>query len=163
MLNNIKSFFEKNFLSESLGLSSDSESAINSKNASQIALAAMMIEVAESDYEDAPEEQQAILNIVKNSFNLPTGKAEEIIALAKEEHANSTDYFQFTRLINDSYSAQQKIDLIENLWEIAFADQVLDKYEEHVIRRISDLIYVSHSDFMATKLRVKGSLEKQSS
>ena len=125
---------------------------------SQIALAAMMIEVAEADFEDAPEEQQVILNIVKTSFNLPTGKAEEIIVLAKEEHDKSTDYFQFTRLINDSYSAQQKIDLIENLWKIAFADQILDKYEEHVIRRISDLIYVSHSDFMATKLRVKSQL-----
>ena len=159
MLNKIQTFFEKNFLSESPALAGGSA---HSSSTPQIALAALMIEVAEADYEDAPEEREMILNIVKNSFDLQNGKAEEIIALAKEEHANSTDYFQFTRLINDSYSAQQKIDLIENLWKIAFADQVLDKYEEHVIRRISDLIYVSHSDFMATKLRVKGLLEEQS-
>jgi len=153
MLNKIQSFFEKNFVSESPSSADDSEA-----NASQIALAALMIEVAEADYEDAPEEREAILTIVKTSLSLNTDKAEEIITLAREEHANSTDYFQFTRLINDSFSAKQKIALIENLWEIAFADQVLDKYEEHVIRRISDLIYVSHSDFMATKLRVKAKL-----
>lgn len=153
MLNKIQTFFERNLLSKSPASMDDSDG-----KTSQIALAAMMIEVAEADFEDAPEEQQVILNIVKTSFNLPTGKAEEIIVLAKEEHDKSTDYFQFTRLINDSYSAQQKIDLIENLWKIAFADQILDKYEEHVIRRISDLIYVSHSDFMATKLRVKSQL-----
>ena len=153
MLNKIQSFFEKNFVSESPSSAGDSEA-----NASQIALAALMIEVAEADYEDAPEEREAILTIVKTSLSLNTDKAEEIITLAREEHANSTDYFQFTRLINDSFSAKQKIALIENLWEIAFADQVLDKYEEHVIRRISDLIYVSHSDFMATKLRVKAKL-----
>ena len=155
MLNKIQNFFEKNFLSESSALMGDSD---RSNSTPQIALAALMIEVAEADFEDAPEEREVILNIVKNACDLQTGKAEEIIALAKEEHANSTDYFQFTRLINDSYSAQQKIDLIENLWEIAFADHVLDKYEEHVIRRISDLIYVSHRDFMETKLRVKASL-----
>jgi len=153
MLTKIQSFFEKNFVSGSPALAGDSGT-----DASHIALAALMIEVAEADYEDAPEEQATILNIVKTSLDLTTNKAEEIIALAKEEHANSTDYFQFTRLINDNYSAQQKIELIENLWRIAFSDQVLDKYEEHVIRRISDLIYISHSDFMATKLRVKAGL-----
>ncbi len=151
MLNSIKNFFESNFISDS----SSSQGGSGTDNP-QLALAALMIEVAEADYEDAPEEQTAILNIVKASFNLKDDKAEELIQLAKAQHANSTDYFQFTRLINDHYSAQQKIDLIENLWKIAFSDQTLDKYEEHVIRRISDLLYVSHSDFMATKLRVQG-------
>ncbi len=151
MLDSIKSFFESNFIAGSA--SSRGESAIDNP---QLALAALMIEVAEADYEDAPEEQTAILNIVKASFDLKDNNAEELIQLAKAEHSKSTDYFQFTRLINDHYSAQQKIDLIENLWQIAFSDQTLDKYEEHVIRRISDLLYVSHSDFMATKLRVQG-------
>ncbi len=152
MLTNIKSFFEKSLLPES-SVTDDSKF-----NTSQIALAALMIEVAEADYEDSPKEREAILNIVKTSFNLKNNTADEMIALAKKEHAQSTDYFQFTRLINDTFSAKQKIDLIENLWKVAFSDQVLDKYEEHVIRRISDLIYVSHSDFVATKLRVKGDL-----
>ena len=125
-------------------------------NNPQLALAALMIEVAEADFEDAPEEKKAILNIVKTSFDLKDNDAEDLFQLAKEEHAKSTDYFQFTRLINDHYSAQQKVELIENLWRIAFSDNVLDKYEEHVIRRISDLIYVSHRDFMSTKLRVQG-------
>lgn len=156
MLTKLKSFFEKNFLSESLVSANDSEF-----DTSQLALAALMIEVAESDYEDAPEEREALLDIVKTSFNLKDGKADEMIALAKAEHAESTDYFQFTRLINDNYSASEKIGLVENLWKIAFADQKLDKHEEHVIRRISDLIYVSHSDFMTTKLRVQSDLEKR--
>lgn len=151
MLDSIKNYFEKNFIPESPALAGDS-----SINDPQLALAALMIEVAEADYEDAPEEQTAILNIVKASFNLKDNNAEELILLAKSAHSKSTDYFQFTRLINDHYSAQQKVDLIENLWRIAFSDQTLDKYEEHVIRRISDLLYVSHSDFMATKLRVQG-------
>ena len=81
-------------------------------------------------------------------------KANEIIDLARKEHADSIDYFQFTSLINQHYSAAQRIELIEKLWLIAFADNVLDKHEEHVIRRIADLIHVAHSDFMKTKLKV---------
>ncbi|MEE9309927.1 MAG: TerB family tellurite resistance protein [Cocleimonas sp.] len=151
MLDSIKNFFEKNFISESPALSGDSKA-----NDPQLALAALMIEVAEADFEDAPEEQQAILSIVKASFNLKEQDAEVLIQLAKTEHEKSTDYFQFTRLINDNYSAPKKIELIENLWRIAFSDQTLDKYEEHVIRRISDLLYVSHGDFMAAKHRAQG-------
>ena len=150
MLDSIRNYFEKNFMFESPTSKSDSN-----VNNPQLALAALMIEVAEADYRDAPEEQSTLLNIIKTSFALNEHKAEQLIKLAKAEHANSTDYFQFTRLINDNYSAQQKIDLVENLWEIAFSDHSLDKYEEHVIRRISDLLYVSHSDFMKSKLRIQ--------
>lgn len=150
MLKNLKHFFDTNFSPAS---SETSDEAI--EHAIQLALAALMIEVAESDYRDVPEEREVLLNIVKNSFDLSPDEAQNIIDLAKKEHADSTDYFQFTRLINDNYSASQKIKMIENLWRVAFADKQLDKYEEHVIRRIADLIHVSHSDFMATKLRIQ--------
>jgi len=149
MLDQIKQFFEKSFVSPS-GFSDGDD-----KKATQLAIAALLIEVAESDYCDVPEERATLLQIIKNSFELSLDETNKIIELAKEEHKNATDYFQFTRLINDNYSAEQKIKLIENLWEIAFSDSYLDKYEEHVIRRIADLIYVSHSDFIATKLRVQ--------
>jgi len=85
-------------------------------------------------------------------------ETNEILELAREEHADSIDYFQFTSLINQHYSAEQRIELIEKLWQVAFADHQLDKHEEHVIRRISDLIHVSHSDFMKTKLKVMNNI-----
>lgn len=151
MLNRLKHFFEDKI--KIIPPSTDADGG--DEHALQLALAALMIEVAESDYQDAPEERAAIEKIVKQAFDLNDREANEVIELARKEHADSTDYFQFTRLINDHYSARQKIQLIENLWRIAFADSNLDKYEEHVIRRIADLLYVSHSDFMATKLRVQ--------
>jgi uncharacterized tellurite resistance protein B-like protein len=58
-------------------------------------------------------------------------------------------------LINDSYDYEQKIELIENMWRIAFSDKRLDKYEDHLIRKVSELIYVSHSDFIKTKLKIR--------
>jgi len=149
MLNNIKRFFDNHLISNASPSSDDSEHAL------RLAMASLMIEVAESDYHDAPEEHDLVINIVKNSFDLSDTETNEIVDLARQEHADSIDYFQFTSLINQHYSAAQRIELIENLWQIAFADHKLDKHEEHVIRRISDLIHVSHSNFMKTKLKIK--------
>ncbi len=149
MLPKIKQFFESHFIAES------SSSELDSEHALQLAMASLMIEVAESDYDNSPEEREILLNLVKQSFDLSLDEANELITLAKQEHAESTDYFQFTSLINQNYSASERIELIEKLWEVAFADKVLDKHEVHVIRRIADLIHVSHSDFIASKLRVQ--------
>ncbi len=151
MLQKIKRFFDDNVIANSNANKADNEHAI------RLAMASLMIEVAESDYQDAPEEQQSILAIVKESFDLTESETNQIVELARQEHANSIDYFQFTSLINQHYSAAQRIELIKKLWQIAFADHVLDKHEEHVIRRIADLIHVAHSDFMKTKLKVLNS------
>jgi len=159
MLNNIKNFFNQNLI-PTLSDLSNGEPDKAGGHAAQLALAALLVEVAESDYRDAPEEHQMLLNIVKETFELPHDEANEIIDLARKEHENSTDYFQFTRLINENYSAEQKIQLVESLWRVAFSDHHLDKYEEHVIRRIADLLYVSHSDFMSSKLRIQSGINR---
>jgi len=148
MLHKIKRFFDDKVITNSNQNNADNEHAI------RLAMASLMIEVAESDYHDAPEERESVLTIVRDSFDLTDSETTEIVELARQEHADSIDYFQFTSLINQHYSAVQRIELIEKLWQIAFADHKLDKHEEHVIRRIADLIHVAHSDFMKTKLKV---------
>ncbi len=148
MLQKIKRFFDDNVLTNANSNSTDNEHAV------RLAMASLMIEVAESDYHDAPEERESVLKIIKDSFDLSDTETNEIVELARQEHAESIDYFQFTSLINQHYSAAERIELIEKLWIIAFADNELDKHEEHVIRRIADLIHVAHSDFMKTKLKV---------
>ncbi len=153
MLQKIKRFFDNNLISNASSSSFDNEHAV------RLAMASLMIEVAESDYHDAPEERESVLNIVKSSFDLSDTETNEIVDLARQEHVDSIDYFQFTSLINQHYSAAQRIELIEKLWQIAFADHKLDKHEEHVIRRIADLIHVAHSDFMKTKLKVQNSVQ----
>ena len=60
---------------------------------------------------------------------------------------------EFTRLLNDNLSRSERINIIENLWRVAYADSVLDKYEEYYIRKVADLLYVAHSDYIKTKLK----------
>lgn len=151
MLDFIKRFFEENLVPDSPLGQDDPEQSI------RLAVAALLVEVAASDFKASPQEKEALTNAVHLRFGLDEHRSQELIKLAKREHAESTDYFQFTRLINDHYDPIQKVGLVEDLWRVAFADGVLDKYEEHVIRRLSDLIHVSHKDFIAAKYRVSES------
>ena len=82
--------------------------------------------------------------------------------MAETAATEATSLFEFTSLINESYSYDQRVQLVENLWKVAFADLKLDRYEEHMIRNVSDLIYVRHSDFIRTKLKVKEALSGSS-
>ena len=83
---------------------------------------------------------------------------EELIYESKKKVSESTSLYEYTRLINDLCDYEDKIRLISNLWSIAFADKYLDKYEEYLIRKISDLLHVSHKDFIQQKLLVKEAL-----
>jgi uncharacterized tellurite resistance protein B-like protein len=151
MIKAIKDFFDSYLVA---GVEEESEQL---EQTIRLAVVVLLIEIAESDYEHASEERQAILNAIQKQFSLNRVSAERLIALAKQEHDESTDYFQFTRLINEHYSAQQKVKVVEAFWRVAFADQELHQYEEHVIRRLADLIHVSHRDFIAAKHRVMNS------
>ncbi len=151
MLNALKNFFETRLL-QSSATEEDSE------RTSRLAAAALMLEVAESDFKEKPEEKSLIKSLIQKSFNLSTQDATELFQLAEGKVQSSTDDFEFTHLINQTYNTQQKIELIESLWRIAYADNIVDKYEDNFIRRIADLIYVSHRDFISSKLKI----EKQS-
>ncbi len=135
-------------------LSPDQEGGVDdTQRRMRLAVSALLFEIAFSDFDSSKPERQMILRIVTKAFALSPEEAETLLTLAQAEHRASTDYFQFTRLINQHYTAQQKVELVESLWHVAFADGELHRYEEHVIRRLADLLYVSHTDFIAAKHR----------
>ena len=80
---------------------------------------------------------------------------DTLMALAAEEARLATDYFQFTSLINKNFSAGQKVQVVEYLWQVAYADGQLDAHEQHFMRKIADLLYVSHADYVAAKQRAR--------
>lgn len=148
MINSIKSFFEKN-------LATDSGEANPSIKDTDLASAALLIEVMRSDHELDERETEKFVEVLREHLNIAEDDLEELIALAEAEAKEATSLYEFTRLINDGYNYSNKILLIENMWRIAFSDEKLDKYEDHLIRKIAELIYVSHSDFIKCKLKVR--------
>ncbi len=149
MINTIKQFFEKNIQTP------PNSSVKVSEHSLQLATAALMIEMMRADTEISDEEQRVITGTIKAKFVLSAEETETIIKLAEDEISKATGYFEFTSLINKGYSYDQKIKVVEHLWEVAFSDSVLDKYEEHMVRKIADLIHVSHKDYIEAKLRVR--------
>ena len=108
------------------------------------------------DGEVWPEQREAVETAVLEHFDLDKDEATELLELAEAERSDSTDYFQFTSLINGAYKPEQKVSLIELLWHIAFANETLHRYEEHLVRKVADLLHVPHSAFIAAKLRASG-------
>ncbi|MCF6250125.1 MAG: TerB family tellurite resistance protein [Methylococcaceae bacterium] len=148
MLNQLKLFFEQHIALPNPELSSQQNI--------QLACAALFIEMMSMDDKKQREEHEIILGRVKTMFSLSLDQATTLISLASEQSQQSTDYFQFTSLINQTYSQQQKITLIKTLWQIAYADGYLEENEEYMVRKIADLLHVPHIQFIKTKIQVNG-------
>ncbi|PCI08721.1 MAG: hypothetical protein COB77_01645 [Gammaproteobacteria bacterium] len=120
----------------------------------QMATAALMVEMLHVDEQVTSEENEKLRQILKKRFTLSTTEIQALIDLAHTEKREATDYYQFTTLLNAHYTQQQKVQLVEDLWQLAYADHQLDKYEEHLLRRLADLLHVPHKDFIQTKHKV---------
>ena len=150
MLKKIQEFYSQ-FLQPDTSAADDTEYQL------RLAATALMVEVMRVDDQKTEEETAAVLNSIMQKFSIEDDEARTLLSLADEELHQSTDYHQFTSLINKGYDQKQKQLVIEYLWQVAYADGELDTYEEHVIRKISDLIYVSHSNFIRLKEKARNS------
>ena len=121
----------------------------------QLAAASLMVEVMVIDRQLDDEELNVIQKVLRQQFQLKDTEIEQLVALAHQEVDEATSLFQFTRLVNDHFDQNSKNNLIKNLWQVAFADDYLDKHEEAIIRRVAELIHVSHSGFIRAKHEAK--------
>ena len=121
----------------------------------QLASAALLIETARADFTQDGDEEAAMEKLLHNSLMLPATEIQELMRQATDKADEATSLYEFTRLINDHYLEEEKLQLIHNMWVVAWADGNIDKYEEHLIRRVAELIYVSHQEFIRGKLAAK--------
>ncbi len=118
----------------------------------RLATASLLMEVARADFKRDVSEEKAMLSQLKNILNLSHDEAVEIILNAEDQVEKSTSVYEFTSLINKHCSIKQKLHLLQSMWRIAYADENIDRYEEHLIRRVAELIHVNHSQYIKTKL-----------
>ena len=119
------------------------------------ACAALLVENAFADKDFDDTEKDSLRETLVKTYGLKEEEIEEIIQDADRSVEESTSLYGYTRIVNDEFSYEDKLDLIRNLWKVAYADGNLDKYEEHLLRKISDLIHVSHSDYINIKLEMR--------
>jgi len=126
------------------------------EHALRLAAAALLFEVARADAKVKEEERVVLRAAVHDVFGITGSEAEELLALAEEESRAASSLYEFTRLVDTGFSPEQKTRLVELLWSIGFADHEKDAHEEHLVRRIADLLHVSHGDFIAAKIKARG-------
>jgi len=131
------------------------QSEVGREHALQIATAALLLEMMRMDNQITDEERVAIAATLRQQFGLDSAQLDTLIALAEQEAHQASGYYQFTSLINKTCDAEQKIRIVENLWQVALADGHLDAHELHLMRKIANLLYVSHGDYIAAKQRAR--------
>ena len=145
MIDKIKSFFSKNVL--------DPEAETTSPD--QLATAALLIEVMVIDGDLDYQEMQAIAGTLSNMLDLTEEQIDQLIELSKEEVAEATSLYQFTKEINEHFDIEKKLSLMTAMWRVAFADGHLDKHEENIIRRVADLLHIRHSEYIRCKANAR--------
>lgn len=150
--NMIKSFLQ--FFQQTLGPDLEADDGHTAEHALRLATAALLVETAMADHKFGLAEQKALHSILQRVYELTAKETKELARIAKEEVENSVSLDQFTRLLDRDLNPAQKFHVMELLWEVAFADGRLDKYEEYLIRKLADLLHVPHKEFIRAKLRV---------
>lgn len=149
MILRIKEFFETHLLITENSSQEDIEEKL------KLGCAFLMYEMIHVDGEAHDIELQKIRHLLQQQFNIGSKETEQLLEIAHEEKHSATDYYRFTSLINEHYSQEQKIDLVKQLWQIAYADNTLDKFEEHLVRKLAELLHVPHRHFIQTKHQVE--------
>lgn len=118
-----------------------------------LATCILLLEVSKSDDSFDDIEKEKILSILEQNFNLNTQQTSFLFKIADKKNDEMISLYEWTAKINELCSYSDKKKLMKFLWDIAYADGRIDKYEDYTIRKISDLLYVKHSDFIKAKLR----------
>ena len=121
----------------------------------ELAAAALLVEVMAADDRWLAEEEQSIRLALLNSLNLSDAECDDLISSARNQQQDAHDYYALTRQINDHFTPEQKYELIQNMWKVAWADGELDRYEDSTIRKVAELLYVPHEQFIKAKLETK--------
>jgi uncharacterized tellurite resistance protein B-like protein len=152
VLRGLQSFFEER-ISPLLG---GARAEAEVEHRLRLATAALFVEMMRADFEVTDEERRKLETLVSETLELGDEDARDLLAAAEREVDGAVELFQFTRLIDEAFTPEQKAQVVERLWRIAWADEHVDRLEEHLVRKIANLLHVSHRDYIAAKLAARG-------
>ena len=149
MLSKLRAFFDN-------ALARDHVDEATREHALRVATALLLIEVSKADFAADLNEDATILTSLKELFALDEGAVELLVEEARTTADQAVELQQFTRRLHEQLSDAEKQRVVEMLWRVALADSKLDMHEDHLVRRIADLLYVRHSDLIRIRNRVRG-------
>lgn len=120
----------------------------------KVATCALLIEIARIDEAFTDQEIGTIMDILKTRYGFSDEHAEALMAEADRELTESVDLWRFARLINENYSREEKIGIIETLWQLVFVDGKMDQHEDYLMHKMSKLLRLHHKELMDAKLKI---------
>ncbi|MBI1905952.1 MAG: TerB family tellurite resistance protein [Rhodocyclales bacterium] len=126
-----------------------------SEHALQLATAVLLVEVMRSDHDIDALERRAVLAALRERFMLAEDEVARLLQLAEQTAEDAYDFHRFTSLLNQRFSAEQKVLIIESMWRVAYADNLLSAHENHLMRKIAALLYIPHAEYVGAKLRAR--------
>ena len=148
MMDLLKKFFTKTTndatAAESVGASLDV----------RIATCALLLEMAKIDGKFSELERKTVVEVLENSYQLSAERAAAFMEAADEQLEKSIDLWHFAKLINENYSTEEKIKIIEMVWQIIYTDGKLDKHEDYLAHKLATLLRLSHEQLIEAKLKV---------
>ncbi len=148
MIDVVKKFFAKAAADVSSGTIQHTEHDI------RVATCALFVEIARIDEEFTEAEMETILSILREKYDLSQDHADALIAEAEKELDQSVDLWQFASLINENYSTEEKIEIIETLWRIVYVDGKMDAHEHYLMNKLQSLLRLTHEQLITAKLKV---------
>lgn len=121
----------------------------------QLACAVLLVEVMRADPQVRAEERSAVVAALRSKFPLAPDEVDRLVELADEKARTANDFFAFTSTLNERFSQEQKVRVVELMWQVAFADGSVDAGENHLISKVAGLLHVTHGEYIAAKLHAK--------
>lgn len=149
MLRALKDIFD-NFASQG-----NEQSSAQLDHTLQLASAVLLVEVMRADSSMDAAERKTVVLALKNDFALSEAELEQLVLLAQTQAKVIYDYQRFTGLLNDHFTQDRKIALVESMWKVAYADRELDAHEHHVISKVAGLLHVTHGQYIGAKMRAR--------
>lgn len=149
MLKNLKALFD------ALSPAAPGESAASAQHQVRLSTAVLLVEMMRADPGLDAAERDAVVAALHGQFDLRADEIDALLVLASQTAQSANDYFTFTSRINDAFSMEQKIDMVEHMWRVAYADGVLGAHENHLMRRMADLLYIPQGAYVHAKMRAQ--------
>lgn len=142
-------------LFEALAPAPAAASPAQAEHTLQLAAAVLLVEVMRADPLFEAAERRTVLATLRDKFALTDDEGARLVELAEAASRDATDYFGFTSRINEAFDVPQKLRMVEGMWRVAYADGTLSAHENHVMRRLADLLHIPHGAYVAAKMRAR--------
>ena len=154
MLKRLEKFFKDNIQD------SDNSNPASSGDRIKVATTVLFLEMAYADFEIDPQEEHEIKSALHDLFDIDETEITGLIQDAKIQRASKNDIWNFTNSLKSEFDKSERLEILDRLWQLVFADGRVDKYEDALIRKITTLLGLEHGDMIQSKLKTQNLLNQ---